>query len=119
MKGSPIALVSKVLDDDLANELLRYIYLHDSESIEENYFYGFRQLTEIAIKALSPGINDPATAIISLISLFELYTFRIQHFPKTILRDKSLKAFVTLNELSFEQIFFDTIIPIWIYGKDD
>ncbi len=119
LKGSPIALVSKVLNDNLSNELLRYLYIHESESIEENYFYGFRQLTEVAIKALSPGINDPATAIISLRSLFELYTFRIQHFPKIILRDKSLQAFVILSELSFENIFLDTIIPIWNYGKDD
>ncbi|MBU0697121.1 MAG: DUF2254 domain-containing protein [Bacteroidetes bacterium] len=119
LKGSPIAEISKVLHEDLNKELLNYLYIHESESIEENYFYGFRQLTEVAIKALSPGINDPATAIISLRSLFELYTFRIQHFPKTILRDKSSKAFVILSELTFENIFLDTIIPIWNYGKDD
>lgn len=119
LKGSAIAEVSKVLDEDLNKELLNYLYIHESESIEENYFYGFRQLTEVAIKALSPGINDPATAIISLRSLFELYTFRIQHFPKTILRDKSSQAFVILSELTFENIFLDTIIPIWNYGKDD
>ena len=119
LKGSAIAEVSKVLDEDLNKELINYLYIHESESIEENYFYGFRQLTEVAIKALSPGINDPATAIISLRSLFELYTFRIQYFPKTILRDKSSQAFVILSELTFENIFLDTIIPIWNYGKDD
>ena len=29
------------------------------EVIEHQYGYGFKHLTEVALKALSPGINDP------------------------------------------------------------
>ncbi|MBK7570360.1 MAG: DUF2254 domain-containing protein [Bacteroidetes bacterium] len=32
--------------------------MHFTESVEENFFNGFRQLSEVAVKALSPGIND-------------------------------------------------------------
>jgi uncharacterized membrane protein len=37
---------------------------------------------EIAIKALSPGINDPGTATISLQALGELLAYRLHHFPR-------------------------------------
>ncbi|WP_372507560.1 DUF2254 family protein [Mycolicibacterium doricum] len=32
-------------------------------SIEHDAALGFRQLTDIAVKAISPGINDPVTAV--------------------------------------------------------
>lgn len=117
--GIPLAKINKVLNKDLIEKLLQHFFIQESESIEENYFYGFRQLTEIAIKALSQGINDPATAIISLRSLFELYSFRILNFPINIMKNSKLQARVILNQISFDQIFLDTIIPIWNYGKED
>ena len=36
------------------------------QEIDKSYTYSLNQLMEIAIKALSPGINDPGTAVISL-----------------------------------------------------
>ena len=37
-----------------------------SQGIDKSYTYSLNQLMEIAVKALSPGINDPGTAVISL-----------------------------------------------------
>ena len=36
------------------------------QEIDKSYTYSLNQLMEIAIKALSPGINDPGKAVISL-----------------------------------------------------
>ncbi|MEO5909948.1 MAG: DUF2254 domain-containing protein [Pelobium sp.] len=119
LKGMPIAKISKDLEEDIKKEIGRTLFLHKSESIEENYFYGFRQLTEIAMKALSPGINDPGTAIIALRSLFELYAYRINHFPLSFIKNKEGQARIILKNLSFDKIFEDTIIPIYNYGKND
>src|SRR5690606_31979271 len=85
LKGYPLAKVDKEINSDVENEVLACFFIHQSEAIEYNFFYGFRQLTEIALKALSPGINDPGTAIISIRSLFELYAFRLSNSPKTVL----------------------------------
>ncbi|MBK0382491.1 DUF2254 domain-containing protein [Pedobacter sp. SD-b] len=119
LKNMVIANVDVDLAQDVKVKIAECLFLHKSESIEENYFYGFRQLTEIALKALSPGINDPGTAIISLRSLFELYAYRIAHFSKTIITNKDGKARIISEELSFDHIFLETIIPIWDYGKND
>lgn len=38
------------------------LILGDERTLKEDVRYGFRQLSDIALKALSPGINDPTTA---------------------------------------------------------
>ncbi|OAQ39864.1 hypothetical protein A5893_09860 [Pedobacter psychrophilus] len=119
LKNIVIANVDVDLDQEIKKDIADCFFLHKSESIEENYFYGFRQLTEIALKALSPGINDPATAIISLRSLFELYSFQIVNFSKLLFTNKNGEAKILLKGLSFDDIFIETIIPIWNYGKND
>jgi uncharacterized membrane protein len=119
LKNMIIANIDVDLDQEIKDKIAGCFFLHKSESIEENYFYGFRQLTEVALKALSPGINDPATAIISLRSLFELYAYRIANFSKLLITNKNGEAKIILEELSFDHIFIETIIPIWNYGKQD
>ncbi|WP_158853436.1 DUF2254 domain-containing protein [Saccharothrix deserti] len=39
------------------------VVLKYERTVEQDAAFGFRQLTDIAVKALSPGINDPVTAI--------------------------------------------------------
>lgn len=119
LKGYPLAKTDKKLTEDEQQEIANSFFINHTESIELNYFYGFRQLTEIAIKALSPGINDPATAIIAIRALFELYHYRLSHFPKKVVCNDDGKATIILEELNFDKIFTETIAPIWNYGKDD
>ncbi len=119
LEAYPLARMDQAVDKDLQDEILGTFFINHAESIEMNFFYGFRQLTEIALKALSPGINDPGTAIIALRALFELYVFRLNHFPKRMVTDDEGKAVIILKELSFENIFADTMGPIWSYGKED
>lgn len=55
---------SKVLDDEeFVEELRDAFYVGVVRTSEQDYEYGFRQLVEVALRALSPGINDPFTAM--------------------------------------------------------
>jgi uncharacterized membrane protein len=119
LKGLPVIKVNKTLPAEIMKEIQKEVYLQSSESIKENYFFGFRQLTELALKALSPGINDPGTAIQSLRALFQLYAYRVSSFPENTVKNKEMQVRIILKELTFEQIFEDTIFPIWDYGKHD
>jgi uncharacterized membrane protein len=119
MKGLPILQTDKKLPDNIISELGDTVYLLDSDTIGSNYFYGFKQLTEVAVKALSPGINDPGTAIESLRSLFQLLIFRLDHFPETVIRGDGNMERVFMAHLGFDKIFGDTVFPIWDYGKND
>ena len=119
MKALPIMQVNKKLPAEIIEQLGDTVYLLESDSIDTNYLYGFKQLTEVAVKALSPGINDPGTAVLSLRSLFQLLDFRLHHFPENIIRDKDKEERIFLEELTFDKIFSDSIFPIWDYGKND
>lgn len=119
LHGSPLLKANKKLSDEVITNIHKLLYLHSSESIDQNFFYGFRQLMEVAIKALSPGINDPGTAVVSLRALFQLLAYRMAHYPSNSIRDDKNTIRLLTKDLSFEQIFTFTILPVWDYGKSD
>ena len=104
------------------NSILEQCYLKldffDGQPIESNPVYGFHQLVEIAVKAMSPGVNDPATAVISLNSLADLISLRLKYFPVSIFKDDGTIRIIT-NELSVAEILRLSFLPIWDYAKHD
>ncbi len=119
MKGIAVANLDCNLPQHEMEEFQRELYIHQSESIRGNFFYGMRQLTEVGVKALSPGINDPGTAIQVLRALFKLYEYKINHSSKINFRNDENEIRIVKKELTFEEIFEKTILPIWDYGKGD
>lgn len=55
-----------VLDDALTDRINERFGLGSQRTIEQDAGFGLRQIVDIALKALSPGINDTTTAIISV-----------------------------------------------------
>ena len=60
---------SVAIDDDL---LCGYVAFGRERTIEQDSTFAFRVIVDIAIKALSPAINDPTTAVIAIDSLEQL-----------------------------------------------
>lgn len=61
--GAPLALVhgeAGQLDDDPVHAA---VHLGRERSMDEDVGFGLRQLVDIAERALSPGVNDPTTAV--------------------------------------------------------
>ena len=54
------------------NNLTRYYRVSDNEPIDV-YYVGFRHLVEVAIKAASPALNDPATSLTAMHYLVQLF----------------------------------------------
>lgn len=52
--------------DELARSLDGALTLGPERTAAQDLSFGLRQLTDVAVKALSPGINDPTTAIHAL-----------------------------------------------------
>ena len=66
VEGTPLISVAKWgnLDDATANELNGVYVIGRQRVVEQDAAFGIRQLVDIAMKALSPGINDTTTAVI-------------------------------------------------------
>ena len=72
LKGTPfITFYSETkLSAEDVSDLLDSIDLYIGQPVEKKSpIMGFNQLAEVAIKALSPGINDPETAVLSINAL--------------------------------------------------
>ena len=60
--------------DTFGTELGESVHLGPERTAAQDIGYGLRQLTDVANKALSPGINDPTTAVHALGHLSALLT---------------------------------------------
>lgn len=89
------------------------------ESVKDNPFYGFKQLVEVALKALSPGVNDPGTAVLSLHVLVDLLSFQLNNLAVNAIKDEEDQVRIVFKEISFQEVFERTLLPIWDYGQND
>jgi uncharacterized membrane protein len=122
LEGAKTLLVhpaQKKLTDEVKKAIDNCLWIHSDDSIPHNFYYGFRQLTEVAVRALSPGINDPGTAVESLRALTCLLSYRLEHFADQQLKDDQGILRIRTREYTFDEIFHSTIVPIWDYGKND
>lgn len=122
LQDTPVMIISskEPVNDEIMNRLDSLVDIVSAQqNISENAYLGCRHLAEVAIKALSPGINDPGTAIISLNCLADLLAYRMKHHPETTLTDEKGTVRIILHPYSFKDFFTGTVYPIWDYGKND
>ncbi|MDH2372992.1 DUF2254 domain-containing protein [Cobetia sp. 3AK] len=91
----------------------------DGESVDDLHEHGLTQLMEVAIKALSPGINDPGTARLCLHQLTELLSERMQLPLCNCCVDEEDHIRVSWEMESFDSLLYRSISPILHYGRDD
>lgn len=70
--GSPLFRIYKGGDDLSDDYLRRFIALGQERTLEQDPMFAFRIIVDIASKALSPAINDPTTAVLSIDQLHHL-----------------------------------------------
>jgi len=63
--GTPLASVAGLtgLDEETVDELNAVYFISPYRTVEQDVSFGIRQLVDISLKALSPGINDTTTAV--------------------------------------------------------
>ena len=76
-EGGPLALVEGPAeladsDHDWTANVHRGLELRRERTMEQDLTYGVRRLVDIAEKALSPGINDPTTAVLVLDEMHDI-----------------------------------------------
>jgi len=64
IQGAPFCTIWPTpIDDDRATRVaLDAVHIGETRTLQQDASYGIRQLADVALKALSPGVNDPTTA---------------------------------------------------------
>ena len=68
VRGTPLAAVSAALPavDDAIEELNAAYTVGSQRTMGQDAAFGFRQIVDVAMKALSPGVNDTTTAVMCI-----------------------------------------------------
>lgn len=119
LEGIPIIQVSKEIDDDIVNDILSNFNFAKGEFVEDNYALAFKQITEIGMKAMSPGINDPGTAISTIDYLTELFALRLKKNDKTIITSDKDKALIAVATTDFKELLYQVMVSYRTYCKQD
>lgn len=122
VKDSPFLACTKApeqIDTTVRDRIYDAFTFFSGEKIEINEKYGFTQLMEIAVKALSPGINDPGTACICIDYLTDLLVLWNGLKRSDVYYDENRNPRVIVRSLSFDTLFNNCIGPIRRYGKKD
>ncbi len=106
--------------DDKTLEAIRSCFIFYSiEDVDQNPYYAYRQLTEVAVKAMSPGINDVGTARIAIEFLIDLLSRLVQLPAYKTLRDDQNRVRVVLQPLTLYYIFETCLDEIRLYSRQD
>jgi uncharacterized membrane protein len=121
LRGTPFLSISakNLPVKKLLKKMFLDIDFYYGQEIDNNPYYGFQHLMEVGIKALSPGINDPGTAVLSLNALADLLAFKMYKKVKDAHADEEGTIRIITKEMSFEELFDMSVAPIWDYGKKD
>ncbi|MEP3967525.1 MAG: DUF2254 family protein, partial [Nonlabens sp.] len=107
------------LSDTQLTEIHKNFNYTESELVSDNYALGFKQITEIGIKAMSPGINDPGTAIDTIDYLTDLVRLRMLKKDHNIVLNEDKEVLIKLNTTKFEDLIYDIFASYRKYCKED
>ncbi len=121
VKGFPLISINKDITDDkeLIEEILGHFTFFVEEYARDHHSYGLRQISEIAVKALSPGINDPGTAIraVDMLSILYIEKMGLPDYDYQV--DEEGEARLFYREHTLEELLFEMLTPIREYGHSD
>ena len=82
--------------------------------------FGFRQVTDVAVKALSPGVNDPTTAVHALGYMSALLGEVVdRQLGPLALRDDHGVLRAVVRQLDFEELLDEALTQPRRYGSGD
>ncbi len=110
------------LDDNLKDQIGEALDIGERRTEIQDFSFSIQKLVEVALKALSPGINDPNTAIQCIrdlgLLLRELASLKVGYI---LVRDEEEQNLSVLYRESYDldMILSDTFNQIIHYGQGD
>ena len=99
--------------------LARCVHLGKDRTMEHDVAFGFRQLVDVAERALSPGTNDPTTAVQALDELHDLLRrLATRPLPDGVHRDDDGVVRLLTPAPRFEEFLVLALDEVDQYGAD-
>jgi uncharacterized membrane protein len=108
------------LSEDRAERVRRAFLVGEARDARQDAAYGIRQLADIALRALSPGVNDPTTAencIAYLAAALERLVGRT--IPSPVRRHPEHEAILVARRRTFDEYVEEAFGEIGRYAADN
>lgn len=119
LNGTLAFYTQNELDDTAIEEIKKTLLFSHEELVGDYYVYGFRQLSEIGVKAMSPGINDPGTALNTIDYLTSLFLFLMKKWEYEYITDDDGQNWGRLKCTKFSEILYNVMATYRQYCKHD
>ena len=120
--GIPLLMVSKTdrLSPEGSAGIREAFDFGPSRTLQQDVEFGVLQIVDIALKAISPAVNDPTTAISCVDQLSRiLIRFLSKEAPNSFLYDPPGVFRVYIPWMGFEQMLDSAFEQIRLYSKTD
>ena len=120
--GIPLMMVSKGsrLSPEGTAELLAAFDLGPTRTLQQDVEFGVLQIVDVALKAISPAVNDPTTAINCVDQLSRiLIRFASREPPEDLLYDPPGIVRASIAWIHFERLLEAAFEQIRMYAKTD
>ncbi len=107
--------------EEVLNKIKRLIIIGKRKTEEQDFSYTIQKVVEVALRAISPGINDPNTAIhcVKIIGVLLGMLSNINDGYIVVNEDKESDGMLLLEAYSFKMILYDAYTQIIHYGYGD
>lgn len=122
IEGTPLVTISPAdrATDALRTAALRAFEIGPARTMQQDVEFGILQIVDIALKAISPAVNDPTTALTCIDQLGRILARAAMRRPPTsTLRDAEGRVRVMLPGTSFPRLLDVAFSQIGHYGKAD
>lgn len=110
---------AKIIEDHLNKIVLAAFHVHRYRSYKQDISFGVRKLVDIAIKAISPAVNDPTTCLNCIDYLGEIVRqLSLRKFPSTQTQQLQQEN-IYINEFDFKEFINFAFDQIFYWGKKD
>ncbi len=105
--------------DELKEQLLELVLIGDETNLYEDIGAGTKKLVEIAVRALSPGINDPGTAVFCVDQIGFLLQKAAKGLEAKGYVDEAEDVRLIVQGITFDRLLFEHFNQIAHYGLKD
>jgi len=120
--GTPLFRVNKAdrLSPQLASAFRAALDFGPTRTLQQDIEFGVLQIVDIALKAISPAVNDPTTAVGCVDQLSRiLIRFASREVPEPRLYDLRGVARVHIQWIDFERLLESAFGQVRMYAKGD
>ncbi len=101
------------------SEILQHVLIGDDRNREQDVDLGISKLVEMALRAISPGINDPNTAVFCIDKIGQILKKIGYELEKVYYYDDDKSLRLIVENLSFERLLYMSYYQIKNYGMKD